>query len=243
MSNKLPQHVQCLNQKPEDHLTPQDLLVYTAVKRHMNHHTYSCYPSLRTISKESGVGIKSIKKSLDRLQSLQYISITKSNGHNVYTFNSIKTFEPFSYTFLDKENLTTLEKAYIIAAQRYMLVNNQSEGVIKLSDRELADKINMPKSSISRIEQSLQTKGFVLRDGSNKAFNLTALDQAFIFVLRNHEDRLLDIEADYEKTKRENEELKKQKAEDTKTIARLNNKIRNMENAVADDEWWIKTAN
>lgn len=249
MDKKLPQHVQCLNQKPEDHLTPLDLLVYTAVKRHMNHSTFSCYPSLQTIAKESGVGVKAVQKSLDKLQSLQYISITKEHRHNVYTFNHIKTFEPFSYTFLDKENLTALEKSYIIAVQRYMFVDDQASGVVKFSDRVLADKINMPKSTIAKLNQSLQTKGYISRDDSCKTFNLTALDQAFLYIVRNHEDRITTIELDYERTKMENEELKKQNAEllkqtadDTKTIARLNNKIRNMEDT-PDYECWMKTAN
>ena len=119
MSNK--QHVQLPNNMTvTKELDPKDLLIYVTIKSFSNSKTLQCNPSLETIVKKSGVSKPTVRKSIKKLEELNYIEVKKLGRGNDYRFNPHKNFEPFSYEFLEKENLTPNEKAYIIATQQYM---------------------------------------------------------------------------------------------------------------------------
>lgn len=199
-------HVQLPNDMTSTKLiTPQDLLIYVSIKRDMNGKTRTCFPSLATISKRAGCSINTVRKSIQILKDLDYISVTKSGKRNIYYFNTAKNFEPFSYEFLDKEDLTFKEKAYLLATQQFMIKEN-NEGKVSYTNSTLSSKINMSESSISRCNKSLVNKQYLtildtkskdLESGtltSEKMFHLTKFEQQVVFVLKNHEDRITSNE-------------------------------------------------
>lgn len=53
-------------------------------------------------------------------------------------FNNEKSFEPFSYEFLDKKDLTKSEKLQILCTQQYMY-KNDGLGKLTFSDRQLCE--------------------------------------------------------------------------------------------------------
>lgn len=67
-----------------------------------------------------------LRKSIEVLVENKYISIRKEGRKNVYKFNPYKNFEPFSDEFLESDKLETNEKAYMIAAQQF-LIKDQKE--------------------------------------------------------------------------------------------------------------------
>ena len=201
------QHVQLPNDMTvNENLTPQDLLIYVAIKRYMNKDTKEAFPSLQTICAKSGASINTVRKCINNLEAQDYFKIEKRGRQNYYIFSDYQKFEPFSYDFLDKEDLTFTEKAYIIASQQYMFKDEKGIGKISYTNSELSEKINMPESTISKCNRSLTSKDYlsIMRCKNvdeetgiqiqEKIFHLDELGQAVIWALTNHETRIQNNE-------------------------------------------------
>lgn len=172
----------------------------------MNKETKEAFPSLTTISKKSGASIPTIRKSIKKLKGT-YFEVIKKGRQQYYLFDKkYQNFEPFSYDFLDKEDLTFTEKAYIIASQQYMFKDIEGYGKISMTNSELSEKINMPESTISKCNRSLTSKDYLSiircknideKSGvyvQEKFFKLDELGQAVIWALNNHENRIQNNE-------------------------------------------------
>lgn len=201
------QHVQVPNALGEiSYITPKDLLVYAAIKKFMNKDTKEAFPSLETIRQLTGIYIGGIRKCIENLVRTGYIEVRKESGRkNIYKFLKWKEFEPFSFEFLERQDLTTNEKSYLVVSQKYMF-KDSNVGKISLPNKVLSQKINMPESTISKVNKSLAEKGFLtiaetkVRDKetgvllTEKIFHLTEFGQAIVFILKNHEDRIKNTE-------------------------------------------------
>ena len=219
------QHVQLPNNMTPE-LSPKDLLIYLYIKSYANKDTHEAFPSLELLHQKSGAAINTIRGCIQNLVKAGKIEIKKEGRKNIYKFLNFKDgFEPFSYEFLDKKDLTFLEKAQLVASQQFMF-KHEGEGVISYSNRQLADIINMPESTVRKNLTSLINKGYVeikeVKDEftglvtKQKIYHLNKLEQAIIFILKNHEDRIKENENrldDYElklaEQAKEIEELKK----------------------------------
>ena len=214
------QHTQIPNEMAENELTPKDQLIYLAVKSFQNGNTGLCNPSLQKIAERSGASIPTIRSSIKRLEEKEYITIKKSGRGQEYTFSPYKNFEPFSKEFLENDDITFTTKSYLVASQQYMYQDTKGFGKISFPNTELAEKINMPESTIRKCNQELKRKNYLTiienesRDietgckTETKLFNLNELGQAVIWVLKSHEDRINRNTTDIEDLKREIEFLK-----------------------------------
>lgn len=196
-------------------LTPQDKLIYLAIRRYMNRETMESFPSYARITNDIGAAAKTIKKSVDNLVREGYLQTRKDGKRIIYKFNNKKQFEPFSYDFLDKPDLTFIEKSYIVATQQYMFKDNE-EGKISYKNNELSKLINMTESTISRCNHSLEKKGYL--EGASeliKKFQLRELDQLFIWKFKEQDEKIEKNTEDIREIKKklelliaENEKLK-----------------------------------
>ena len=221
------QHVQLPNDLGDiSFIKPKDQLVYVAIKKFMNKDTKEAFPSLETLHKITKLSINTIRDCIERLVKSGFIEVRKEKRKNVYKFLKYDTFEPFSFDFIEKEDLTSEEKAYLVASQKYMFKEN-NEGKISFTNKELSEKINMPESTISKVNKSLVKKDYALllncknSSGINikqKWYHLNKLEQAIVFVLQNHEERIQENTEDISKLKREIEMLKKQLSEQNKQL-------------------------
>lgn len=229
MENELNKHhVQVPNDMTEQntYLKPGDILIYATIKRHMDKETKTCYPSLETISKESGASINTVRASIQNLVNAEYIEVTPKGRGKLYRFLKWDRFEPFSYDFLDNQKLSFKEKAYILATQQYMFKKEETQdGIITYNNIELSKRLNISPSTISRLDSALQAKQILnintlsQRDQETnlpikeKVFHLSKVEQAIVFILGNHEKRLKDTESKVENNTNEIDLLKKQIAE------------------------------
>ena len=206
------QHIQLPNNMTATkELTPKDLLIYVCIKKFMNGVTKECFPSLETLMKLSGVTKPTVRKSIEKLKELEYITVRREGRKNVYKFSPYKNFEPFSYAFLEKEDISANEKAYLIAAQQHMFKDVDGLGKISYPDHKLSDIINMSYNSITKYNRSLAEKGYldIIRTSAKdsvtgimineKVFKLNELEQTIVFTLQNHEDRLTSLEISMKK--------------------------------------------
>ena len=217
------QHVQLPKKKESDSITPQDQLVYVSIRRYMNKDTYEAFPSLETIGKHCGASEPTVRKCIKNLVKNDYLTVRKEGRKNIYEFNKLKAFEPFSYEFLDKEDLSFMEKSYILSTQQYMFKHPETQtGTTSLSTRELESKIGISHSSIIRCQHSLADKNYLdivktsakeIETGCCKnaqIFHLDTLGQAVVFTLMDHEDKINENSEDIYELKQTIKEMKKE---------------------------------
>ena len=203
-------------------LQKYEILVYVAIRYNMNAKTMTAHPSLQTIADRTGCSIPSIRKIIKDIVAKKYMTVEIKKGiGTIYTFSNEKSFEPFSYEFLDNPNLTKAEKLHILCTQQYMFKEN-GVGKITYSDAELSEKTGLNRHTISKTNQSLIEKGFaeqiILRSKNPETglmdketvFNLNELGQAIVFKLKEHEDRIDKHDEEIEELKRTVAELKQQ---------------------------------
>lgn len=198
------------NCEPQPDLDPKDKLIYLAIRRYMNSKTLESFPSYAEITRVTGAAAKTIKKSVDNLVKEGYLEVRKSGRKIVYKFNNKKQFEPFSYDFLDKPDLTFTEKSYIVAAHQYMY-KEDNEGKISYTNKELSNLIHMPESTISKCNRSLEAKGYL--EGASefiKRFPQHKLNLIFIEKFKEQDERLNKHDADINLLKKEIEQLKEE---------------------------------
>ena len=226
------QHVQVPNDMGTKNLTPKDQLIYTIIKSHDNP-TKGCFPSLQVLSKESGASINTIRDSIARLKEAGYIKTELKGRKTYYTFDPYKKFEPFSPDFISNPNISFTTKSYLIASQQYMYKDVENLGKLSFSNRELADQINMPESTIRRCNAELVSKDYltILKNESKdiqtgcktdtKLYDLNKLGQAVIWAICNHEDRIQQNTEDINTLKARLDKQDEQLAEYKKLVDRL----------------------
>ena len=213
---QLPNHMQ--NSLPKK-LTPRDQLVYLSIKYCDGQD--GCHPSLATISRISKASIPTVRKCINNLVANKYLSIEKMDKGIKYSFlnHDDEGFERIAKEFIVNEslNLTFNEKAYIVSMQQY-LYKNGCIGQTTYTDQQIANLLNMTRSSVSDINRSLIAKNFmyitkipVKQDECNykkhyKVFNLDALG-LIIDVLNVHEGRIERNEDDIQNLKENNQKL------------------------------------
>jgi DNA-binding transcriptional ArsR family regulator len=69
-------------------LTPYDVLVYIVLKMHDYGRGYA-YPSIRTLSKITGLSLGTVEKSIRRLQAVGLVSIKREGNRNFYSFYQV----------------------------------------------------------------------------------------------------------------------------------------------------------
>lgn len=151
-------------------------------------------------------------------------------------FNPYKQFEPFSYEFLDRKDLSFLEKSYLVASQQFMF----KDGEDAYSNRELADKINMSIASISRCNKSLEAKEFLTtvqnesRDSvtgvltDTKIFHLNKFGQAVVGILMNHENRITENSEEIKTLKDQMQQTNKKNELLEREVAKLKEQLKEL---------------
>lgn len=137
-----------------------DPYVYACIKRHVNKDTKHCFPGIRCLIEESGLSRETIMQSIERLETAGYLQTVRSFGKSTkYIFSEYKQFEIFSYEFLDKQDLSPREKAYLIATQQFMFKHPETgEGTMTYSNNELADLIGISYHTLLKYEKTLKNK-------------------------------------------------------------------------------------
>lgn len=221
------QHVQIPSSNLEEMgLEMKDLVIYAYLKKHYNHITKESFPSLDTLVKESGISKPTVIKCLDRLQQQGYINIIKKGKYNRYTFSDVNKFEIYSFDFLEDNNLSTSDKAYIICMQPHMYKNPElGIGKVTYSELDIARMLNIDLRTLRKYENHLQQgdnpvltlvpskkkdpeTGLLINE---RVFNFEAYNNILALKFREIDDKLNDkvSREDYNKLLREFNEFKK----------------------------------
>lgn len=94
--------------------SPKLALLYLAIQLYSVDNISSI--SLDVIYNNTKLSTHTIRKYIEELESLGYLKVDRSNYPIKYIFNyNISDSEPFSYSFLDKKDLSFTEKSYLIS--------------------------------------------------------------------------------------------------------------------------------
>lgn len=210
-------------------LRPSEILTYVTIRRYMNKDTKECNPSQETIANKAGISKPSVGKAIKVLVANNLIKVRKVPNPNgkqgvitIYTFLEANEdgFEMFSFDFLDRDDLTPQEKAAICLQQSFMIKDPiKKEGNIYYSEKRMTQELGVSQQWLNKQNKSLENKGMVTithdRDeitgmvNNIRHFQLSKLDQAFVCILKNHDERIKSNEDDIEQLKKQNEELLK----------------------------------
>lgn len=228
------QHVQVPTMNlVKEGLTYSDPFVYACIKKYMNSHTQQAWPSNATLAKLSGLSAKTIIEAVRRLEAAGYITVKREFGKpNVYTFNDYKKFEIFSYEFLDRKDLTSREKSYLIVAQPKMF-KSDTGGVITMNSTDFAESIALTPRTLRKYEKDLKDKGLLEMqpyklDNSTgcpvylRSYNFDQWSNLVALKFMEQDERLDSHEEELKRLKQQVEfltkELQKQKMEDAEII-------------------------
>lgn len=189
-------------------LKPKDLLVYAAIAKFKNQQTQAAYPSLKTISEEVGMTAPTILKSIKALEAADLITVEERTGtSSIYHFAPYEKFQGFSYEFLNKHDLSNIEKSYIISIQDKLFLNESNRtGTTSYTNQELSQTINMDQRTISKIDKSLQNKGILELVKINtidpetglmvnqKVFNIDEFANGVVFELHNQKQDIIELQ-------------------------------------------------
>lgn len=212
-------HIQVPNNMTK--LNNTDLIVYAALKS-FKIDNKPCFPSQETIAKKLKLTRPTIKKSIDKLEGEGYISTTRSGKLTLYEFSKYKSFEIFSNDFIDRVDIDSKLKGYIIGTQQLMFKDIRGLGKVTSSTKDIADKINISEKTVMRYDKELIQKGMMsiiktkVRDSvtglckQERIYNLEKLGQAIIWKLKEHDELITNNTEAIEELKKDNELLKRQ---------------------------------
>ena len=201
MENKEKRHIELPSTEGINDLTPQDQLIYLGIRSFMNKDTMKAFPSQKSIADRVGCCEKTVRKCIQNLVDRDYIEVEKEGRKQIYKFNKLKQFEPFSYEFLEDRSITFTQRALLASSQQYMKDKETGTGIIKYSKMELAELINMPYPTLVKATRELANKDIInttkLPSGKQQMeFALEKYHQGIVKVLLNHEQRIENNEED-----------------------------------------------
>lgn len=208
-----------------EEISPKSLVVYCAIRRHMNKDTLEAFPSIPTIAKESGCGEDLVRKSIKELEKNGFItSIQRKGQSTLYKFSTTKKFEPFSYDFLDDTKIKIREKAYLIMNQKNMF-KKEGMGVSSFSTKEIAERVRMSVPTVLSCENNLIKAGYLQKIDSKTLEKDTGLNEQLRFYLLQLYNTVAITKQQTEQNTEDIKLLKEENKEMRKTIEILKRKV------------------
>lgn len=215
MEKEIKRHIELPTTEGISDITPQDQLVYLGIRSFMNKDTLEAFPSQETIAERVGCCRNTVRKCIQNLVEKDYLKIRTEGRKQIYIFNKLKQFEPFSYEFLEDKSKSFTKRATLAATQRYMTGKETGVGKVTYTKMELAKLINTPYSTLVRTLRELTEDGIIVNEKlpsgqQQMQFQLEKYHQGIVKVLLNHEQRIENTEEDISELKAQIQALSKE---------------------------------
>lgn len=242
MEKEIKRHIELPTTEGISDITPQDQLVYLGIRSFMNKDTLEAFPSQETIAERVGCCRNTVRKCIQNLVEKDYLKIRTEGRKQIYIFNKLKQFEPFSYEFLEDKSKSFTKRATLAATQRYMTGKETGVGKVTYTKMELAKLINTPYSTLVRTLRELTEDGLIINEKlpsgqQQMQFQLEKYHQGIVKILLNHEERIEAheerIEAnedDIQILKIENKEFREENLELQRKYKELESRLNELEN-------------
>lgn len=215
MEKEIKRHIELPTTEGISDITPQDQLIYLGIRSFMNKDTLEAFPSQETIAERVGCCRNTVRKCIQNLVEKDYLKIRTEGRKQIYIFNKLKQFEPFSYEFLEDKSKSFTKRATLAATQRYMTGKETGVGKVTYTKMELAKLINTPYSTLVRTLRELTEDGLIVNEKlpsgkQQMQFQLEKYHQGIVKVLLNHEQRIENTEEDISELKAQIQALSKE---------------------------------
>ena len=215
MEKEIKRHIELPTTEGISDITPQDQIVYLGIRSFMNKDTLEAFPSQETIAERVGCCRNTVRKCIQNLIEKDYLKIRTEGRKQIYIFNKLKQFEPFSYEFLEDKSKSFTKRATLAATQRYMTGKETGVGKVTYTKMELAKLINTPYSTLVRTLRELTEDGLIVNEKlpsgqQQMQFQLEKYHQGIVKVLLNHEQRIENTEEDISELKAQIQALSKE---------------------------------
>lgn len=197
-----------------------DLNTYAQLKKFMNSQTKMAIVSIARLAQDCDLSNQGVVNSLKRLEECGDIQKTKVGKCNAYKFNTkSEKFEMYDYEFLKNKDLTSKQKAFMIAVQKYLYIDKET-GIAKttFTDKELSERTGISESTIYRRVNELMTSNFVSKrltsdnDGNSceaLEFNLPKFGQFVLCKIEQHDIIIAHQQQEIDKLKEDIQLMKK----------------------------------
>ena len=197
-----------------------DLNVYAQIKKFMNSQTKMAIVSIARLAQDCEMSNQGVVNAIKRLEECGDIEKTKVGKCNAYKFNTKSDkFEMYDYEFLKNKDLTSQQKAFMIAVQKHLFVDKES-GVAKTtySDKELSERTGISESTIYRRVSELIDNNFISKrlTSDNEGnptealeFNLPKFGQFVLCKIEQHDIIIAQQQMEINKMKYELDMVKK----------------------------------
>lgn len=193
-------------------------------------------PGLELIAEDSGYKIRRVREGIKRLEQAGLLKVRHRIGTSTeYTFPiKLEHFERFTPAFL-KLPISPQAKEYYMDIQQYLYVDHDTGlADTTYSEEELSKLTGVCIRTIRNYHKELIAAGLMHESITNmlspagykiikKNFDLYKLQQAVLYKLKEHEDRLTNIEQNQIDTNKEIWELKNEIRELKEELARERN--------------------
>lgn len=242
MEKETKRHIELPTTEGISDITPQDQLIYLGIRSFMNKDTLEAFPSQETIAERVGCCRNTVRKCIQNLVEKDYLRIRIEGRKQIYIFNKLKQFEPFSYEFLEDKSKSFTKRATLAATQRYMIGKETGVGKINYTKMELAKLINTPYPTLVRTLRELAEDGLIVNEKlpsgqQQMQFQLEKYHQGIVKILLNHEERIEAHEERIEATeddiqilKSENKEFRVENEELRRKYKELELRLNELEN-------------
>ena len=220
---QVPNSVSAPNLKQDGRTTRKeynDLNVYAQIKKFMNGQTKMSIVSIARLAKDCEMSNQGVVNAIKRLEECGDIEKTKAGKCNAYKFNTkSEKFEMYDYEFLKNKDLTSQQKAFMIAVQKHLYVDKNT-GIAKTtySDKELAVVTGMSESTIYRRVSELIDNNFISKrltsDNEGNScealeFNLPKFGQFVLCKIEQHDILIAQQQSEINKLKNDMEMMKR----------------------------------
>lgn len=162
-----------------------------------------CYPRVDTVAEDCGLSVKTVSAAIKRLEKVGLINITKRKGtSSIYEFPKLNDgFEKFSDEFL-KLDISPQAKSYYIELQQHLFLNEEKgTNETTYSNEQIGKKVGLCANSVRKYNTELIKAGMLEEHALStidmsglkqikKSFDLYALNQAVMYKLKAHEEKI-----------------------------------------------------
>ena len=194
------------------------------------------FPGLELIAEDSGYKIRRVREGIKRLEQAGLLKVRHRIGTSTeYTFPiKLKHFERFTPAFL-KLPISPQAKEYYMDIQQYLYVDHDTGlADTTFSEEELAELTGVCVRTIRNYHKELIAAGLMHESITNmlsptgykiikKNFDLYKLQQAVLYKLKDHEDRISTVEQKQADVNKELYELRNEVRELKEQLARERN--------------------
>ena len=142
METEIKRHIELPTTEGISDITPQDQLIYLGIRSFMNKDTLEAFPSQEIIAERVGCCRNTVRKCIQNLIEKDYLKIRTEGRKQIYIFNKLKQFEPFSYEFLEDKSKSFTKRDTLAANKRYMTGKEKGIRNVTYTKMELTNLIN-----------------------------------------------------------------------------------------------------